>query len=243
MFKRLRNNINWWKNGLRDKGFRARFLVVILGFGIAGILWGLECFNGIVARDEVFTNPFSFILGAVFFGAIGGLSLALTKTRDIKQVIKILILGAIGCFFGFLLPYLFSLILIIAGGVLNYFLFLSAYFIETISLGAGDLFLTNFTQLGNLNPSLIFSGLWLEFFFTGAIIGLVYGLIFKTKILSVVLKTAIYFAVASLIAPILGNLIGVAFFNSLFFAYIITFIILGTGLGIPLFESLEKQNN
>jgi hypothetical protein len=75
MIEKIKNNINWWKEGFRDKGFKIRFLSSIIGFGISGILWGIECYSGTIARNEAFTNPFSFILGAICFGIIGSFSL------------------------------------------------------------------------------------------------------------------------------------------------------------------------
>lgn len=243
MFKRLRNNINWWKNGFQDKAFTKRFLIIILGFGIAGILWGLECFNNVVGSSKSFSNPFYFILGAVFFGVIGGLSLALIRTEDIKQVIKIIVLGALGCFIAFLIPGALSYWLYLLGGLISPLIIFLSLVISKIFGISEDLILDEFLLLTNLKSTLMIFTLWLEFFFTGAIIGLAYALIFKIKILSTITRTAICFALVSLIAPILGNLIGVWLFNSLFLAYMITFGIIGIGLGVPLFKLLEKQNN
>ena len=84
MFQKLKNLIfwpkkewNWWiSNWKQDPEFRRQLLAVVLGFGVAGLLWGWQIFDWVTSENEAFTNPFSFILGAVYLGFLGGLGLS-----------------------------------------------------------------------------------------------------------------------------------------------------------------------
>jgi hypothetical protein len=242
MIAKIKENINWWKDGFKDKGFKIRFLSAIIGFGISGILWGIECYSGTIARNEALTNPFSFILGAIYFGVIGSISLIIFREKDIKKVIKFVLVGLVGWLVAFLLPNLFMWWLIVFGSVLFSLLNIIFYIIEFFHEGIGDLFQTGFLFLTSLKPSLMIFVLWLEFFFSGVIAAISFILFFKTKIRLIILRTGICFAAVSLISPIIGNLTGTYIFNSLFLAYLITFLLIGIGFGLPFFKLLEKQN-
>lgn len=207
------------------------------GFGVGGALWGLEAYRGTVGSDEVFTNPFSYILGAVAMAVFGGLALSTMFHRhtmegglinisisDARNCLsnklfwKILILGTLGWLVAFLLPAVWAYELFLFGGQITIiFEFFASG--ETID------------KLFSLQPYLGVAYLWLEFLLAGAILGLVYSLIFKTKILKAVLWSAGGFALASIAGPILGNLIG-DLFGSLLVSYLITFLVIGVSFGL-----------
>ena len=130
-----------------------------LGFGIAGVIWGIEAFRGTVGSGETFTNPFSYILGAVAFGILGSLSLVIFS-GDIKKIIKVVTVGLVGWIIAFLLPAIWGYSLFLFGGIAQPIFFLISYISGT-----------SLTNLLNLQPSMLITGLWLEFLFTGAIVG------------------------------------------------------------------------
>jgi len=89
-----------------------------------------------------------------------------------------------------------------------------------------------------LEPNLHVATLFLEFLFTGAIVGFAYSLIFKAKILRTVLWSAGGFALASLVGPILGNLVG-NLFNSLIVSYILIFGFLCAITGVYIYRGID----
>ena len=228
MIAKIKGNINWWKEGFKDRGFKIRFLSAIIGFGISGILWGIECYSGTIARNEALANPFSFILGAICFGIIGSFSLMIFREKNIKNIAKFVLIGFFGWIVAFILPYLF-----------NYFLFLfGSSILSILTLGLTQNFFIEFFTLGGV---LEIGSLWLEFLFVGLIFSIFYNLILKIKFNKSILKIGIIFALVSIISPIVGNLIGVYIFSSLFLAYLITFLFIGVNFVLSIFKILEKQ--
>ena len=73
---KIRYNKSMEKFKIKTMSFWRRTGILVAGFGFGGVLWGLEVYRGTVGSDEVFTNPFSYILGAVALGVFGGLALA-----------------------------------------------------------------------------------------------------------------------------------------------------------------------
>jgi len=231
--------------------YRNRIIFAALGFGIAGAIWGLEAYRGTVGAGESFTNPFSYILGAVALGVFGGLALSTMFHRhtttgslvsrfvlDAKNCLfnklfwKILILGTLGWIVAFFLPAVWVEWWAIAGGVVIAALF--APFSETSN------FVNSALPYLKLAPDLKITLLIFQFGASGVIAGFVYSLIFKVKILRTVLWSAGGFALAALIGPILGNLIGGAV-DSLLASYILTFVIICVILGICLSVGIYKE--
>lgn len=209
-----------------SKIFR-NILIPAIGFGIGGALWGWEAFRGTVGAEEVITNPFSYILGAIFLGIIGSASLVIFS-KDIKKILKIIGVGIISWIIGFSVPAIFiDWMLIFGAGLLTPI----AIFLPR------DIFI----KFSGLEPSLVIWHFWLGFLITGAIVGLFYALILKLKIQPLIWRSAVGFAIASLISPILGNLIGNNLLNSLFSAYIITFTLIGIIFGLFLAWGIDKS--
>lgn len=222
-----------------------RASVAAAGFGLGGFLWGLEAYRGTVGAGESFTNPFSYILGAVALAVFGGIALSYITQADglpfwsgrflfSKHTLKIVGIGLIGWLVAFLLPavwveWWFS----VGGGIISFVILTPFSFLLKIDL----------VSIVNLKPSLMTGHLWLEFLFTGAIVGFVYSMILKTKILRTVLWSAGGFAVASLVGPILGNL-AENLFSSLLVSYILTFVfvcaIIGACVYGGIYGSLKK---
>ena len=220
---------------------RRRWYGVVFGFGLAGALWGWECYRGTVGSGDVITNPFSFILGAVFLGFFGSIVLALFKdnlaensSRYIKKILKVVLLGTAGCMVGFVVPLVFSYELFLVGGIfLSPVVILLSFFVSHQTV----------MEILMLEPSLRIAHFGVEFLLTGTIIGLSYALILKAKIKPLVLRGSIGFALASIISPIIGNLIGNNLLNSLFSAYIITFALIGVIFGIALSSKLLERRS
>ena len=253
--------------GIKEVVSRKEFLGVVFGFGLAGALWGWECYRGTVGSDDVITSPFSFILGAVFLGVFGGIALVLAgfgeaRPRQIREVwlrqlllvLRIVLLGTAGCMVGFVVPYFFTMVMFLDGGTIST--------AETILLYGGiiiwgigraitlplEVIFSYFTEVDlisfwNLEPSLWVGFIWSEALVTGIIIALFYGLLLKTKLKSLMLRGGIGFSIAFLISPIIGNLIGNNLLNSLFSAYIITFALIGVIFGIALSSKLLEKHS
>jgi len=88
-----KKKLNWWLSNWREsKEFRKQLVAVVLGFGIAGILWGWQCYDWATSHNEAFTNPFSLILGALYLAIFGGLGLGWAFFRENKRKFLFLIL-------------------------------------------------------------------------------------------------------------------------------------------------------
>ena len=213
---------------MKNKNIIQNILTPVLGFGLAGALWGWECYNGTVGVEYAITNPFSFILGAVYLGVFGSLSLVVFS-RDIKKILKVVGLGIVGCLVGFLLPAIFGYWLWLFGGIITFIpeLFVKRSVIEEFII---------------LKPSLDITYLWLYFLLTGIIAGFFYSLILKVKKWSMIWRGGVGFALASLVSPVIGNLIG-NLFNSLFLTYLITFFLIGGIFGLFLVWGILKTKN
>lgn len=204
----------------KTKNLIKNILTPVLGFGLGGLLWGLEAYRGAGGAGE---SPFSFILGALSLGIFGSVSLVIFS-KDLKKILKIAGLGIIGCLVGFLLPAIGAYWLLMLGGILQ----------PIIAL---------FFYLTKVDLTIIFSGLngllvgalWLHFLFTGAIIAFFYSLILRIKKWPMLWRAGIGFALASLISPIIGNL-----FSNLLASYLVTFSLLSIILGLFLKWGISK---
>jgi hypothetical protein len=135
------------------------FLLTIFGFSLAGGLWGFECFLGTVGSDEVISNPFSFILGALFLGFFGNLSLIFFLEKDFKKILKFLFLGIFCWLISFLIVGIFAHPLWMIGGIIT---FLPELFFD---IGTIEKYIS-------LQPSLDITYFWLEFLISGIIVSL-----------------------------------------------------------------------
>jgi len=200
------------------------FLAPIIGFGIAGMLWGIQCY---FQNDPDLMSPFQYI-GIIFsFGIIGSLSLVLFS-ENIKKILLVIVAGTIGSSIGVFLPMMFSYWLFLLGGIIrSYGSFFFPY----------DLI----EKFINLNYSLFIGDFWLQFLFAGIIIGLFYALILKARIKRLVLFSGLGFALSSIISPIIGNLIGNYIFNSLLASYLITFTLIGIIFSLSLILGIKRQ--
>lgn len=198
------------------------------GFGIGGLLWGLEAYHGTVGSDEVFTNPFSYVLGAVAMAICGGAAFAYLKKGGMREAAKLIGLGLVGWLAAFFVPGVWAYQLYLGGGMM-----ISALLSPVGDTSLADYFIRNI----GLDPSLIVGVFILEFLISGIIIGAVYAFILKATIIKTALWAGFGFAIASLIGPILGNLIG-GLFDSLLISYLVTFLVIGKVFGFAVGRSL-----
>jgi len=198
--------------------FKKYLLIVALGFGLGGFLWGLVLYQGI--PNVKF--PFHF-MAIIIMGLFGGISLA-WPLENIKEHSKSVLAGFLGWGIGF-----------IVGGLLSYPL----YFIGLFILGTILPSSINVNLL-DLKPNISIATFWLVFMFIGAIIGLFYSLFLKTKKWALIWRSGVGLAIGSIIGPIIGNLIG-NLFNSLLTSYLITFILIGIISGLSLSWGIYKH--
>ena len=212
-----------------------KYLIIgIIGFGIAGILWGgglfYETFTTLAEPrfhlpDTRITDPFSY-LPVILFLILGG-SLFAILFKDRKRIFKRLVLfGLVG-----------SIVGIMSSLFMSYpSLLWSAYLIPSLIM-KNSIFI--------LEPSLLIGQVFLVFALIGFILGAFYALALKIKVLSLAKYGAIGFALGSLIGPIIGNGI-LNLFGSLFLTYLITFFIicafLGAFLGLGIYRNTKKSN-
>jgi len=192
--------------------FKKYLLIVALGFGLGGFLWGLVLYQGI--PNVKF--PFHF-MAIIIMGLFGGISLA-WPLENIKEHSKSVLAGFLGWGIGF-----------IVGGLLSYPLFISGILLLSIS----PFYFADNIEFLRLTPNISIGDFWLVFMFIGAIIGLFYSLFLKTKKWPLIWRSAVGLAIGSIIGPIIGNLIG-NLFNSLLTSYLITFILIGIISGLSL---------
>lgn len=190
-----------------------------IGFGIGGAIWGLS----IPTTAKV---PFTYTIGGIALGSIGGASLALFS-KDIKKILKFALFGTIGLFIGFII-----------GVIIDYPLFL-------VGSGFVRMFFPNkfITLYFCLKPSLWVGESVFVFAVVGAIGGLFYGAALKKRIIASSVAGMLGFGIGSLIGPIIGNLVEIAS-GSILAAYVTTFMIIGMILGAFLGRSVylaEKQ--
>ena len=197
--------------------FKKYLLIVALGFGLGGALWGWVLYQGI-PRVQF---PFHF-MAILIMGLLGGISLVLFS-NNIREYSKSVLAGFLGWGIGF-----------IAGGVLSYPLFASGILLLSVLP-----FYFIDVNLLRLIPNISIGDFWLIFLLIGAIIGLFFLLFLKTKKWALIWRTAVGLALASIISPIIGNLVG-NLFNSLLISYLITFILIGAISGLSLGWGIYK---
>ena len=212
---------------IQNVSLKKYLLTCAVGFGLGGLLWGLDAFFGTVGAGEVFTNPFSYILGIAALGLLGSFSLILFS-KNKRQILKVSLSGLFGCLAGFVGVALFSYYLYLYGGLILANIFGRFLDIEIIN------------KFINLSPSLGVGDLWLVFFLSGGILGLFYSLILKTKIWPIIWRGGTGFVLGSFVGPVIGNLVGNAL-NSLLASYLIAFAIISISLGLFLGWGIYKN--
>jgi len=71
-----KKKLNWWvSNWRKSKEFRRQLIAVILGFGIAGLVWGGALYWSYHNSDASFISPFILDGGALPLAIFGGLGL------------------------------------------------------------------------------------------------------------------------------------------------------------------------
>ncbi len=195
-----------------------------VGFGIGGVIWGLS-----IPTTVHYATPFTYTIGGIALGSIGGASLAVFS-KDIKKILKFALFGTISLFIGFIIELILNYPLILFGSV----------FVHMFLLGPEPY---KWEFLFYLKPTLAVGQLIFGFALVGAIAGFFYGIALKKRILASSVAGMLGFGIGSLIGPIIGNLVEIAS-GSLLAAYVTTFMIIGAILGAFLGRSVylaEKQ--
>jgi hypothetical protein len=209
-------------------------LVPIVGFGLAGALWGYEVFLGEVGEPNPLGTPFAYVLGSLFLGILGSGSLVLFS-GNWKKILQMIGLGTLAWIVAFNLPRIWEYYLWLGGGLLlaaPFSLFGWITFVKEVLV---DYFI-KYTSLDSLQVA----NFWIEFFFAGAIVSAVYYFLLKSKPIRTILFGAFGFALASILSPIFGNVAG-NIFDSLFVAYLATFSLIGIIFGASLVWGLKNK--
>jgi len=232
-----KKKLNWWVSNWREsKEFRKQLIAVVLGFGIAGILWGWQCYDWTTSHNEAFTNPFSLILGALYLAIFGGLGLGWAFFRENKRKFLFLILlGIPAWLIAFLVPGIANYWLFWGGGIFLFpFYLLMSYFSEIIRFQG---------SLIDLAPSLVVGSLWLEFLLSGILISLFLLIFLKPKNKKYFFLPGLFFSFSSLIAPLISNLMEFYLFHSLLLSYLLTFLLISLSFALSLFKEIKYEKS
>jgi len=229
-----KKKLNWWISNWREsKEFRKQLIAVVLGFGIAGLIWGGALYKDVAHSKDVFIYPTHW-LGVLSLAIFGGLGLGYAFLKDNKKKILFLILLGIPVWIlGFLIPRIF----------IEWLMVLSAV-ISVVYIGFYYLFKIDITSLLYLKPSLAVTSIWVEFFLTFLLIGIFYSFFFKkSSKLKLILIPPIWVAIFAIISPIIGNLIGFYLFHSLLLAYLLTFLLISLSFALSLFKEIKYEKS
>jgi len=194
--------------------FRKYIAVNTVGFGLAGLCWGLVLYRRLPDLEYPFHYAFVILLAV-----LGGASLALLRWNA-KGILKSIGGGFLGYGVGLLV-----------GGFLIYPLYFTGIYILSLIPFTNNPIADKIFELIDLSQKDIGVGsFWLVFLVIGLFAGLSYALFLKTKVWPMVWRGGAGFALGSLIGPIIGNLLG-NLFNSLLVAYLITFAVMSVVLG------------
>lgn len=218
---------------------RKRTVILMTGFGLGGLLWGLEAYRGTVGSTDAFTSPFSYILGAVAMGFFGGLALAVVKKMDSsnssrfnagylvdKETLRIVGVSVVTWVGAFVVLLYLSKWLFLAGSAIIPFI---------LSIVVIPLTLFNKDEIVNVNlePSLFIGNLWLGFLVLAVIFCLVLHLVVMRMKKKIFITAILAFTVSALISPIVGN-VASGMLDLLLVSYLITFLLPGLVLGMTL---------
>ena len=178
-----------------NKNLLKHILIPGVGFGIGGMVWGMEIIESMNQGKEI--PIFGYLISSVLLGLFGGLvSSVFLKKR--KQMIKIISFGIIGILLGFFIGLVISYPLGLYFGRMFgrciLFLFISS-----------DMLWESITGLAvpNSTNRFFIGDLVLVFALIGIIIGAFYALALKIKVLSLAKYGAIGFALGSLIGSVI----------------------------------------
>jgi len=228
-----KKELNWWIfNWKNSKEFRKQLILVVLGFGIAGLIWGGALYWSYHNSDAPFISPFILDGGAVPLAIFGGLGLGCAFLRkDKKKFLFLILFGVPIWVLSFLIPRIF----------IEWLMVLSAV-ISIVYIGFYYLFKIDITPLLYLKPSLAVTGIWLEFLFTFLIVTIFYSFFFKKPPkLKLILIPPIWVAIFAIISPIIANLIGVYLFHSLLLAYLLNFLLITLSFALSLFREIKHE--
>jgi MFS family permease len=266
-----KRELSWWiSNWKESKEFRRQLLAVVLGFGVGGILWGWQCYNWVTTHNEVFTNPFSFVLGAIYLAIFGGLGLGWAFFRkDKKKFLLLILLGIPIWVVAFLVGQILSVFMLFSIDVdpaQVFYITIPFLFLEVITNLFISLFqffivspfmlihyfvpsfkipelLFNFNDLLNLQPQLLIFGAWLGFICVASLMSLFYFYFFSVKNKkSFIYLVSLTVFLFSLISPIFANLIAFYLCHSLFLAYLFTFFLITTIFSLVLFKAVKHES-
>ncbi len=204
--------------------FVKNILTPVIGFGIGALLWGQSVFVGEVKLHNGFYTPFAYILGALYFGILGSVSLVMFS-GDKKKILRLVGFGIVTWIAAFTLPRIWEYPISIYGGFVLGFL-------------SGPL--SKYSDYLGLRPSMGLPIFWFEFLLIGLIVATIYAFILKGNLKKTIICGALGFALASIVSPIFGNIIGNAF-NSLFISYLATFSLIGIIFGFALTWGLRDN--
>jgi len=229
-----KKKLNWWLSNWREsKEFRKQLIAIVLGFGIAGLVWGGALYKDIAHSKDAFIYPIHW-LGILSLAIFGGLGLGYAFLKDNKKKFLFLILLGIPIWIlAFLVPVIFTEWLWTASGIIFPIFWIIGYPFK--------IDIVNFLII---EPSLQIGTLWLEFFFSFLLIAIFYSFFFKkSSKLKLILIPPIWVAIFAIISPIIGNLIGFYLFHSLLLAYLLTFLLISLSFALSLFKEIKYEKS
>jgi len=230
-----KKELNWWVfNWRSSREFKRQLFAVVLGFGIAGLIWGGALYWSYHDSNASFIFPFILDGGAIPLAIFGGLGLSYAFLKNNKKKILFLILlGIPSWILAFLIPRVFS----------DWIWYGSLIFLHPFVLFFFLLFDSNkIVSLFDLDPSLHIGTLCLEFFFTFLLIGIFYSFFFKkSSKLKLIFIPPIWVGIFAIVSPIIGNLIGVYLFHSLLLSYLLTFLLISLSFALSLFKEIRYE--
>ena len=225
----------WWiRNWKQDLEFRKQLLAIILGFGIAGLIWGGALYYSYHDSTSPFILPFILDGGAIPLAILGGLGLGYAFFRNNKRkIILLVLLGLPAWFIAFLVPAIFREWLLWGGGIFLFPLYLAISYYSDIIGYQGSLI--------DLKPSLVVGSLWLGFLLLGISIILFLATFFKRASKKFLLFPSLFLAFSSLIFPLIFNLVYFYLFHSLFLVYLLTFVLITLTFALSLFKAIKYE--
>jgi len=152
-----------------NKKLLKHILIPAVGFGIGGMVWGIDLFKEVFLKENIPIVFSYFLVGIITLIIFGSASLVLISfLKDIKKILKIFFCGIVGFFIGYIL----GIIVIYPAGLFGWLFLTLAIPPETV-----EFWIT-------LKPDLIIGNLFLVFALIGFIIGIFYALALKIKVLS-----------------------------------------------------------
>lgn len=209
----------------------AKNLMSATGFFFAGVLWGLQIYNGIILQGENLFSPFVYMMGAIYFAILGSIfffffSRSAIDGSDIKKIIsknlKEIFYSLIFWVVIFLLANIFSPQLFLAGKIsrtLSRMFFISDNLLE---------------KWINI-PPLMIGDLWLAFFFISFFSIIFYGKLMDQK---TDLRYSLFPVLSVFLCPIIPNI-----FKNEMLGILICFGIISFTIGLSIKLSFKENEN